>query len=322
MRLSDLFEIKNGIASSNVIISDFKTEDYTIPYFRPSSSWNNLVAGYIDKTEIDNKHIYPMNTLFVSTDGEGSHTYSYVSPFDFIPNSNVAVLIPKRKMELPEKMFYAMIITKNRFRFSYGRKPKGERLASLEIPEKVFNWVKKIEFTNYEKGIAEKENNQNIRLTNTENWKWFRYDQLFSIERGRGPRKQDLKAGLVPFVSSSDQENGVTGFTDTEPIHKGNVITVTRNGSVAEAFYQPIPFCSTEDVHIFNPKFEMSIYVAFFMIPLIRKEKYRYSYGRKWGILRMNESLIKLPVTQDGQPDFAFMENYIKTIQYSKQLDN
>jgi hypothetical protein len=320
MRLSDLFEIKNGIASSSVKISEAKTEIFTIPYFRPSSSWNNLVAGYIDKNEIDNKHIYPIDTIFVSTDGEGSHSYSYVSPFEFIPNSNVAVLIPKRKMELAEKMFFAMVITKNRFRFSYGRKPKGERLASLQIPEKIYNWAKKIQFKNYEAGITEKENNSKVELSNTENWKWFRYDELFQIERGRGPRKSDLKGGLVPFISSSDQENGVTGFTDTEPIHKGNVITVTRNGSVAEAFYQPTPFCSTEDVHIFNPKFELNIYIAFFLVPLIRKEKYRYSYGRKWGITRMNESIIKLPINEKQEPDFIFMQKFIKSMPYSKQL--
>jgi type I restriction enzyme M protein len=53
---------------------------------------------------------------------------------------------------------------------------------------------------------------------------------------------------------------------------------------------------------------------------LIRKEKYRFSYGRKWHLGRMNESLIKLPVTDKGQPDYPFMENYIKTLPYSKQL--
>ena len=65
----------------------------------------------------------------------------------------------------------------------------------------------------------------------------------------------------------------------------------------------------------------MNIHIAFFLIPLIRKEKYRYSYGRKWGIGRMNESLIKLPVNKKGEPDFKFMEDYIKSLPYSKQLN-
>jgi hypothetical protein len=59
-----------------------------------------------------------------------------------------------------------------------------------------------------------------------------------------------------------------------------------------------------------------------FLITLIKKEKYRYSYGRKWGIGRMNESLIKLPVNEKKQPDFQFMENYIKSLPYSSNLED
>src|SRR4051812_22086417 len=83
---------------------------------------------------------------------------------------------------------------------------------------------------------------------------------------------------------SSDQNNGWTGFTTASPIHNGNTIGVNRNGSVAEAFYQPLPFCSTEDVHIFTPRFPMTKYAALFLATLIKKEKFRFNYGRKWGI--------------------------------------
>ena len=38
-------------------------------------------------------------------------------------------------MSLEEKLFYAVCITKNRYRFSYGRKPKGKRLKSLVLPK-------------------------------------------------------------------------------------------------------------------------------------------------------------------------------------------
>ena len=78
--------------------------------------------------------IYPAGTLYVSTDGQGSHTYSYVSVCDFVPNSNITVLIPKRDMTLREKLFYAMFISHNRFKFSYGRKPKGKRLMDILMP--------------------------------------------------------------------------------------------------------------------------------------------------------------------------------------------
>jgi hypothetical protein len=77
-------------------------------------------------------HINP--TLFVSTNGEGSHTYSYVSTERFVPNSDVSVLLPKVDMPLEVKMYYARCITANRYLFSYGRKPKGDKLKNIIVP--------------------------------------------------------------------------------------------------------------------------------------------------------------------------------------------
>ena len=71
----------------------------------------------------------------MSTNGQGSHTFSYVSTTEFVANSDVSILIPKRKMSLQEKLFYAQCITNNRYKFSYGRKPKGARLLAVKIPE-------------------------------------------------------------------------------------------------------------------------------------------------------------------------------------------
>ena len=71
----------------------------------------------------------------MSTDGQGSHSYAYLSIFEFVPNSNVSVLIPKRNMSNLEKLFYSYCISKNRYKFSYGRKPKGIRLENILIPE-------------------------------------------------------------------------------------------------------------------------------------------------------------------------------------------
>ena len=37
-------------------------------------------------------------------------------------------------MTLQEKIYYAICVTSNRFKFSYGRKPKGDRLKEIMIP--------------------------------------------------------------------------------------------------------------------------------------------------------------------------------------------
>lgn len=54
--------------------------------------------------------VYHKNTLYVSTNGQGSHTFSYVSVGDFVPNSDVTVLLPKREMTLKEKLFMQCVL--------------------------------------------------------------------------------------------------------------------------------------------------------------------------------------------------------------------
>lgn len=133
--LENLFFIKNGLASSEVIRRKTKESENWIPYIRPSYRQETSIDAYVNRNLIPEEKMFPSGTLYVSTDGQGSHTFSYVSTFDFVPNSNVSVLIPKRKMSLQEKLFYAQCITGNRYKFSYGRKPKGERLKTVLLPE-------------------------------------------------------------------------------------------------------------------------------------------------------------------------------------------
>jgi hypothetical protein len=61
-------------------------------------------------------------------------------------------------------------------------------------------------------------------------------------------------------------------------------------------------------------------YIAMFLIPLIKKEKIKFHYGRKWRIERMAKSSIKLPINENNKPDWEFMESYIKGLSYSKEL--
>lgn len=140
MKLEDLFDVRNGVASSGLTISPSPAPG-SVPYLRPASTQQRTVSGWVPESDIGSRNIYPEGTLFVSTNGEGSHSYSYVSRFRFACNSDVSVLLPKREMTLNEKVFYARCITMNRYKFSYGRKPKGTRLKQLELPDTVPAWV-------------------------------------------------------------------------------------------------------------------------------------------------------------------------------------
>jgi hypothetical protein len=103
-------------------------------------------------------------------------------------------------------------------------------------------------------------------------------------------------------------------------IHKGNTLTISYDGSIGEAFYQSEDFWASDAVNVLYPKFEMNAEIGLFLCTLIRKEKYRFNYGRKWHLERMKESVIRLPTTENGEPDWNFMERYIKSLPFSSQL--
>ena len=148
----------------------------------------------------------------------------------------------------------------------------------------------------------------------TSSWKWFRYDEIFDIKSFHGDTLQDLEEGNIPYISATEDNNGVNGYIDSDIFCEGNKITVSRNGSVGVSFYQPNKFYpSPDDVRIFALKdFLLTPYIAMFLCVLIEKEKYRYTYGRKFGTNRMKASLIKLPVTPEGLPDWQYMEDFVK----------
>lgn len=133
-RLDEIFTIKNGIAATELKELK-KRQKGTIAYIRPANTQSGTLRSYIARDSVDERYIFPKHTLFTSTNGEGSHTYSYVSIWEFVANSDVAVLIPKQpNMPMEVKLYYAKCITANRYLFSYGRKPKGAKLKSIMLP--------------------------------------------------------------------------------------------------------------------------------------------------------------------------------------------
>lgn len=243
--------------------------------------------------EISNIQPYEPGSITVALGG--SILSSNIQPKPFYTAQNIMVLNPIKEMSFEEKAFYCICIEKNKNRYSTFGREANRTLKTLLVPTKVPDWLDHIEaptFYNISDSLLKKE----FKL-NSSNWKWFKYSFLFKIERGRGVRLKDTNSlGEHPIVTAIDNNNGWSGFTNNIPPHNGNVISVARNGNgVGEAFYQPIPFCSTEDVHVFNPRFKLNRFIAIFIISLIRKEKFKYNYGRKWGLTRMNE-FYKTPI--------------------------
>jgi hypothetical protein len=123
-------------------------------------------------------------------------------------------------------------------------------------------------------------------------WRKFKISELFDLKKGKRLTRAQMIPGTVPFIGAIDNSNGVTAFVAQAALHPGNTITVNYNGGVAETFYQPVPYRCSDDVNVLYPKFQLDSAIALFIATIIRLEKYRFNYGRKWHLERMAEAEI------------------------------
>ena len=155
---------------------------------------------------------------------------------------------------------------------------------------------------------------------NTNTWKEFCLGDIFEIKKGKRLTAENQTEGSTPYIGAIDSNNGVANKIGQKAIHKGNTISLSYNGSVGEAFYQPVPFWATDDVNVLYFKetngVPFNLFIGLFMCTILKGEKYRFSYGRKWTLENMNHTIIKLPATDKDEPDWAYMEQYIKSLNH------
>lgn len=159
----------------------------------------------------------------------------------------------------------------------------------------------------------------------TSSWKWFQLggeNGLFDIRKGKRLTAEAQTEGATPYIGAIDSNNGVSNYIGQVPIHEGNTISLSYNGSVGQAFYQPLPYWATDDVNALYLRPEYGTLCAatgLFVCSVLKHDRYRYSYSRKWTLDNMNDTKVKLPATPEGEPDWQWMELYIDSL-HSKPL--
>ena len=136
---------------------------------------------------------------------------------------------------------------------------------------------------------------------------------------GKYYSKNSYKSGSTSLISVTTINNGVMNFTDLNPIFEKGCLTMGKVEGVT--FFQPDPFCATSDVTVLRAKSDLNPFLGMFLITIMNLDNYRWNYGRQ---IRLNDSQklkIKLPVTTAGEPDWRFMEDYIKSLPYSSNLE-
>lgn len=310
--LSEIFNFKNG-TSSELINCDVSAQG--IPFVSRTSE-NNGIAAHV--FALENQEPLPSNCITVALGG--SVLSSFYQPKPFYTSFHIQCLYPKLELNLQEMLFYCAAIEANKYRYSYGRQAN-KTLKDIHVPAPAYipNQIKHYQL---KKMISSQPILTETLKLETGSWQYFSFKQLFHVIKGKRLTKQDMVEGDIRFIGSTEFNNGITAsVANDDNLHDGNLITVAYNGSVAEAFYQPSPFVASDDINILKPKgFELNQYNAMFLIAVITKEKYRFSYGRKWHKEKMESSKLKLPCSSTGEPDLDFMARYIKSLPYSINL--
>lgn len=155
------------------------------------------------------------------------------------------------------------------------------------------------------------------KKVDTREWKVFRIGNYFKVEYGRFHAKDELGAGTVNYITTSGFNNGITN-TCEEATHQGNCITVASDGAMGASFYQEEAFTTSNIVSTLTPlpHTPLNKYNAFFLCAIIFGKRAEFGWlGFKMSVDRVRNLRVKLPSTPDGQPDWAYMEEYMRKVE-------
>ena len=323
-KVSDLFVVKYGVNLELNACTECERTDADKVNFVARTAENNGVSAYVNVIS----DVIPQKAGLISVAGGGSVLSTFLQKEPFYSGRDLYTLDSKDDISDEAKLFIITIIEKNKYKYSYGRqanKTLPDLLLKLPIDDEgnpdykyMEDYVKSL----HHKPLTTKNKSGKIPSLNVQGWREFKVGNLFKITGSTTTSLEDLEeigAGESPYVTTAASDNGVAGFY-SKCTEKGNIICI-ESACAAYATYQAEDFSASDHVEKCIPRFDMNIYHAMFVVSILNLDQYKYSYGRKCNQTRIRERIIKLPATSDGDPDWDFMEEYIKSLPYGDRLE-
>ena len=312
--VGDVFTVEKGQR-----LTKKDTIDGSVPYIS-STSLNNGVEKYIG----NNLKTWE-NAITCVTYGEPG--VSFYHNYKFSASDNGCVLTLKNGELNPEiGIFLCTCLEKLKVNYSYGKGLNKERLTNEKIQLPV-NKSGDLNFEAMEEymilldseiipEIGVPDLGKEEALLDSVAWDEFVVGDIFNIVRGKTLTKTNIVEGELPFVTASSLNNGISSYIGNEMKVWNNAITVCSNGEPGVSFYHNYDFTASGDVCVLTNK-NLNDKVGVFLCACLEKLKPNYSYGKKLGIARLKEEIIHLPITDEGEINFKFMEEYIQSISIS-----
>ena len=313
MKVSDLFYLNYGVNLELLRCEESKDSDGV--NFVARTSQNNGVVARVKPIE----GIIPQKAGTLSCATSGSVLSTFVQDEPYYSGRDLYVLTPKIKLTKEQKMFYAMVITQNKYRYSYGR-AANKTLKHIEIPS--LDECNTIIGDYKIKPIKTVLNGKDSPALNIQKWKEFKLSDVFTnIENCKCSSAEELleDGSDLFYIGAKKTDNGVMRLVKkrNEFVSRGNgiIFICDGQGSIGYSLYADNDFIGSTTLSVgYNEK--LNKYNAMFFVTVSDLERFKYSFGRKRKST-LNDSTIKLPATSEGCPDWQFMEDYIKSLPYS-----
>lgn len=154
------------------------------------------------------------------------------------------------------------------------------------------------------------------KKVDTREWGEFRVGELFDAERGKVKNIQPLTPGATPIIAAGAYNQGIAGMYAIDSAYK-NRITVSCNGAgCGSTFYHPYEFNVNGDAITLIEKKCMSDRAKQFVACILNATFTRkFSYEEKCSPQKALAEVMRLPIDKTGQPDWAYMEEYMRKVE-------
>jgi hypothetical protein len=291
--ISELFNVTYGNSLELINMEQCQSTDpHAVPFVSRTEN-NNGISAFVEREyNIDTNQAH---TLTVAVGGSVLSTF--YQPLPYYTGFHVLVLSPQKEMHTLEMLCYAKFINANKYKYNYGRQAN-KTLKGILIPDKIPSALLDKMNSYFQNSIKSMSGRY---VFASEKTKSFEYNQnkennlvkvndLFNVVYGVNLELVNLiqckstDIGSIPFVSRTENNNGVSAFVeqeiDIEP-NPAHTLSVAGGGSVLSTFYQPLPYYSGRDVYTLIPKYKMEVFEMLFYANCIKVNRYKYNYGRQ-----------------------------------------
>lgn len=325
-RVDEIFDVVYGV---NLELNKCILDENGINFVSRTAK-NNGVSARIKS--LRNKKPNPAWTLSVS--GGGSVLETFFQENEYYSGRDLYYLKPKQVLTKEQMLYYCMAIRANKYRYNYGRQANRTLKEILiphpdEIPKYVYN-TDLTKFDNLGESLSKKKTKQ----SNINDWHYFVIDEIFNVGLGKPVHRNTIRnysdeyeEGYLLYITRTAKNNGVELYVPrknytSDYIFKGNAITIGAEGF--KAFYQEQDFITGNKVNILRNEY-LNKYNSLFINSILNLEiEKKFGYGRGLVKSRITELKIKLPAIEISEnvyiPDYKFMEKYIKSQSYSKNI--